>query len=65
MLDSSTVDGITLNFKLSLNRIEFKIIEDQKHIKGDEFKIEDFNKVTEIKDSILNYIGLLSCLNQQ
>ena len=40
------------NFKLSLSRIEFKIIEDQKNNKADEFKIDDFNKVTEIKDSI-------------
>ena len=43
------------SFKLSLSRIEFKIIEDQKGNKAEEFKIEDFNKVTEIKDSILNY----------
>ncbi len=51
------------NFKLSLSRIEFKIIEDQKSSKGDEFKIEDFNKVTEIKDSILNYNRLNPHLN--
>ena len=51
------------NFKLSLNRIEFKIIEDQKHTKNDEFKIEDFNKVAEIKDSILNYNRLNPNLN--
>tara|TARA_B100000963_G_scaffold341120_1_gene340486 strand:- start:1357 stop:2748 length:1392 start_codon:yes stop_codon:yes gene_type:complete len=42
------------NFKLSLNRIEFKIIEENKQ--NQEFiKIDEFNKVTEIKDSILNY----------
>ena len=41
-------------FKLSLNRIEFKIIEDNKQ--NQEFiKINEINKVTEIKDSILNY----------
>ena len=51
------------NFKLSLSRIEFKIIEDQKSNRGDEFKIEDFNKVTEIKDSILNYNRLNPSLN--
>ena len=51
------------NFKLSLSRIEFKIIEEQKNNKGDEFKIEDFNKVTEIKDSILNYNRLNPNLN--
>ena len=51
------------NFKLSLSRIEFKIIEDQKIAKNDEFKIEDFNKVTEIKDSILNYNRLNPNLN--
>ena len=42
------------SFKLSLNRIEFKIIDENKQ--NQEFiKINDFNKVTEIKDSILNY----------
>ena len=42
------------SFKLSLNRIEFKIIEENKQNR--EFiKIEELNKVTEIKDSILNY----------
>mgnify|MGYP006080222637 CR=1 FL=1 len=42
------------SLKLSLNRIEFKIIEENKH--GPEFiKIDELNKVTEIKDSILNY----------
>ena len=51
------------NFKLSLSRIEFKIIEDQKSGRGEEFKIEDFSKVTEIKDSILNYNRLNPNLN--
>ena len=51
------------SFKLSLSRIEFKIIEDQKGNKAEEFKIEDFNKVTEIKDSILNYNRLNPSLN--
>ena len=42
------------SFKLSLNRIEFKIIEESKQTQ--EFlKINELNKVTEIKDSILNY----------
>ena len=42
------------SFKLSLNRIEFKIIEENKQ--NQEFiKIDDLNNVTEIKDSILNY----------
>tara|TARA_E500000178_G_scaffold251588_1_gene248204 strand:+ start:1320 stop:2711 length:1392 start_codon:yes stop_codon:yes gene_type:complete len=42
------------SFKLSLNRIEFKIIEENKN--NQEFiKIDELNKVTEIKDSILNY----------
>ncbi len=42
------------SFKLSLNRIEFKIIEENKQTQ--EFiKIDELNKVTEIKDSILNY----------
>ena len=50
-------------FKLSLSRIEFKIIEDQKSTKTEDFKIEDLNKVTEIKDSILNYNRLNPNLN--
>ncbi len=42
------------NRKLSLNRIEFKIVEENKQ--NQEFiKIDELNKVTEIKDSILNY----------
>tara|TARA_X000000950_G_scaffold280567_1_gene375463 strand:- start:370 stop:1761 length:1392 start_codon:yes stop_codon:yes gene_type:complete len=42
------------DFKLSLSRIEFKIIEENKQ--NHEFiKIDEINKVTEIKDSILNY----------
>ncbi len=50
------------SFKLSLNRIEFKIIEENK--KNQEFiKIDELNKVTEIKDSILNYNRLNPNLN--
>ncbi len=50
------------SFKLSLNRIEFKIIEENKQ--SQEFiKIEELNKVTEIKDSILNYNRLNPNLN--
>jgi len=50
------------SFKLSLNRIEFKIIEENKQ--NQEFiKIDELNKVTEIKDSILNYNRLNSNLN--
>ena len=50
------------NFKLSLNRIEFKIIEESKQ--NHEFlKINEINKVTEIKDSILNYNRLNPNLN--
>ncbi len=41
-------------FKLSLNRIEFKIIEENKQ-NQEYLKINELNKVTEIKDSILNY----------
>ena len=51
------------NFKLSLNRIEFKIIEEHKNNKSEEFKIDEFNKITEIKDSILNYNRLNPNLN--
>ncbi len=42
------------SFKLSLNRIEFKIIEENKQ-NQELLKIDELNKVTEIKDSILNY----------
>ncbi len=48
--------------KLSLNRIEFKIIEENKQ--NQEFiKINELNKITEIKDSILNYNRLNPNLN--
>ena len=50
-------------FKLSINRIEFKILEETKSLNGDTFKIDDLNKVTEIKDSILNYNRLNPNLN--
>ncbi len=49
-------------FKLSLNRIEFKIIEENK-VSSDLSKIDEINKVTEIKDSILNYNRLNPNLN--
>tara|TARA_B100001057_G_scaffold318035_1_gene318307 strand:- start:4092 stop:5483 length:1392 start_codon:yes stop_codon:yes gene_type:complete len=42
------------SFKMSLNRIEFKIIEENKQ-NQELIKIDELNKVTEIKDSILNY----------
>ncbi len=49
-------------FKLSLNRIEFKIIEENKQ--NQEFiKINELTKITEIKDSILNYNRLNPNLN--
>ena len=48
--------------KPSLNRIEFKIIEESKN-NSDLIKIEELNKVTEIKDSILNYNRLNPNLN--
>ena len=50
------------NFKLSLNRIEFKIIEESKN-SPNLIKIDDLNKVSEIKDSILNYNRLNPDLN--
>ncbi len=42
------------SFKLSLNRIEFKIIEENKNTQ-DFTKVDEISKITEIKDSILNY----------
>ena len=50
------------SFKLSLNRIEFKIIEENKQ-NQELIKIDELNKVTEIKDSILNYNRLNPHLN--
>ena len=50
------------SFKLSLNRIEFKIIEENQQ-KQEFIKIEDLNKVSEIKDSLLNYNRLNPSLN--
>jgi chromosomal replication initiator protein len=41
-------------FKLTVNRIEFKISEESIN-QVDKFKIDDLSKVSEIKDSILNY----------
>ena len=49
-------------FKLSLNRIEFKIIDDSKQSQ-EALKINDFNSVSEIKDSVLNYNRLNQNLN--
>ena len=42
------------SFKLSLNRLEVKIIEENKQ-NQELIKIDQLNQVTEIKDSILNY----------
>jgi len=50
------------SFKLSLNRIEFKIIEENKN-ETSLIKIDQLSKVTEIKDSILNYNRLNPNLN--
>ena len=49
-------------FKLSVNRIEFKIIDENKQNTG-VIKIDEISKVTEIKDSILNYNRLNPNLN--
>ena len=50
-------------FKNSINRVEFKISEEHKINSINDFKIADFNKVSEIKDSILNYNRLNPNLN--
>ena len=50
------------SFKLTLNRIEFKIIEENKSY-SDLVKIDELNKITEIKDSIVNYNRLNPNLN--
>ncbi len=51
------------SFKLSLNRIEFKIIEDNKNNSDLITKTDEINKVTAIQDSILNYNRLNPNLN--
>ena len=51
------------SFKLSLNRIEFKIIEDSKNNSDLITKTDEINKVTAIQDSILNYNRLNPNLN--
>ena len=50
------------SFKRSLNRIEFKIIEESNN-SHNLTKIDELSKVTEIKDSILNYNRLNPNLN--
>ena len=50
-------------FKLSLNRIEFKILEENRNFTSDAFKSNDLSKVSQIKDSILNYNRLNPNLN--
>ena len=48
------------SFKLSINRVEFKITEELKVNQNEEFK-DDIDSVTPIKDSILNYNRVISC----
>ena len=50
------------SFKLSINRVEFKITEELKVKQNEEFK-DDIDSVTPIKDSILNYNRLNPNLN--
>ena len=50
-------------FKNSLNRVEFKILEEIKINTNENFKTDDISKVAEIKDSILNYNRLNPNLN--
>ena len=49
--------------KKSLNRVEFKIIEEKRPRTNEQLKIDELNKITEIKDSILNYNRLNPNLN--
>jgi len=52
-------------FKPSINRVEFKIIEENKILGGENSKINgiNINKIAEIKDSVLNYNRLNSNLS--
>ena len=49
--------------KMSLNRVEFKISEENKSIQNNNLDNNESNKITEIKDSILNYNRLNPNLN--
>jgi len=51
------------SFKNSINRVEFKITESNKINFNDDFKEVNSDKITEIKDSILNYNRLNPDLN--
>ena len=51
------------SFKNSINRVEFKITESNKINFNDDFKEVNSGKITEIKDSILNYNRLNPDLN--
>ena len=51
------------SFKNSINRVEFKITESNKLNFNDDFKEINSDKITEIKDSILNYNRLNPDLN--
>ena len=55
--------AILKNLKLTLNRIEFKISEEHKGSNVESSSLNELNKVTEIKDSILNYNRLNPNLN--
>ena len=50
-------------FKKSVNRVEFKISEEHKINSVNSTKFDDLNKITEIKDSLLNYNRLNPNLN--
>ena len=50
-------------FKNTINRVEFKISEENRLPNLDALRDNNFNKVTEIKDSILNYNRLNPNLN--
>jgi chromosomal replication initiator protein len=51
------------SYKLSLNRVEFKIAEENKTNSNEIFRSDSSQKITEIKDSILNYNRLNSNLS--
>jgi len=54
--------SIIKEFKNSINRVEFKIEDNNLNIAGN-IKVEEINKVSEIKDSVLNYNRLNPNLN--
>ena len=51
------------NFKLSVNRVEFQVLDDGKILRDEAGKTDALDKISQIKDSLLNYNRLNPNLN--